>query len=673
MRVLAAGRDAGVRPELAWSRQVQARVKTLLAAGRTRLEAADAAAWRTLKAGWRDLVLERAAGLLALDRTPPRAQLLRETAHEGFRLQSLVFESFPGWKVGLNLFLPVGPGPFVPVICPCGHGPKGQADHQVPPQVLARAGFAAALFDMPMFGEKVRGNDHFIQGSQAGMTGTWANLYFLADALRAADLLLSRPDIDSTRGIGVTGVSGGGVAAMYLAVLDPRVRALAPACCTASLGGHVVDGLYTGCPETFVDGQVRAGMDLDHLLCLAAPLPCLVAGARGDTMYRPELVEHSVAQARRVYELEGAAGRISLFLDNGPHAYTPAMAGAVASWFRHWLRGLPPAEPVGPATLLDPDELDCGTGHETEAMLEANQHAARRLREDRAAGSRVARGDAVSVEAALTDAAIDAACRVRLPGPDTVTVLPRPAWGHPGLDRLVIRGNDDLDLPVLSCAFPEAPAGTLACFVPADKLSPLTQREGFYGVRRRIVSADLRGFGELRPEPSAYDLYSWCSVDRPLADLLILCGECALGEQVRDALRVLAATGGDGDLTVYGRGEAALAALFAGLLEPRVTGIALDSFPCSFESIATAESPAWSRWAFVPDVLEHFDLPDLVRGRTDRRFLLHRPCGADAAALTAGEADALYRPLPGHVTLHAGLDLPGPASALAAWLGKETP
>ncbi len=283
---------------LAWREQAQAKARALLRSRRDRLAGASLAEWQAVKTEWRAFVLDRCAAAFEYAGQPIEARLLTETTYDGFRVQNIAFESMPGWQVGLNLFLPLKDGPYVPVICPCGHGPKWQDDHQIPPQVLARHGFAAALFDMPMFGEKAHHNDHFIQGSQAGMLGMWSNAFFLVDALRTADYLQTRADIDFSRGMGVTGVSGGGVATMYLGIVDPRVRAMAPVCSVVPFGGHLVEGLYTGCPENYMNGQAALGLDLDHLVCLAAPLPCLVIGGDEDELFRPAQVRAAFEQAQ---------------------------------------------------------------------------------------------------------------------------------------------------------------------------------------------------------------------------------------------------------------------------------------------------------------------------------------------------------------------------------------
>jgi hypothetical protein len=164
-------------PHLAWREQTQVRVTELLANGRKQLCDISGSEWHNLKTKWQAFIRAQCKSVTQYQGQPLSARMIKETHYDGFRVQNIVFESMPGWQVGLNLFLPVADRPYVPIICPCGHGPKWQDDHQLPPQVLARNGFAVALFDMPMFGEKVHHNDHFIQRSQASMTSLLEHEY----------------------------------------------------------------------------------------------------------------------------------------------------------------------------------------------------------------------------------------------------------------------------------------------------------------------------------------------------------------------------------------------------------------------------------------------------------------------------------------------------------------
>jgi 8-amino-3,8-dideoxy-alpha-D-manno-octulosonate transaminase len=639
-------------PHLAWREQTQARVTELLANGREQVCDITGSEWQILKTKWQAFIRAQCKRVTQYQGEPISAQMIKETKFDGFRVQNIVFDSMPGWQVGLNLFLPVTDGPYVPIICPCGHGPKWQDDHQLPSQVLARNGFAVALFDMPMFGEKVHHNDHFIQGSQAGMVGVWSNHFFLIDAIRSADYLQTRPDIDFSHGMGVTGVSGGGFATLFMAQIDARTRAIAPVCSVAPFGGHVIVGLYTGCPENYMDGQAALGLDFDHMLCLAAPLPSLVMGGTDDDLFRPAQVQASVDQARLIFDLERVPDRLSLFIDDSPHKYTPAMAFQAARWMRRWLLGNDSVVAGFAPELLPESDLNCGTAETTCGMLHFIRHEVTRLKQNRKPDVSNA---SLLVLAGLDQSAIKPVL--------SIEKLPAARWGYPWLRNYAIHSANDLSLPAIEAKYPDAPAGTIVCFGQGEKTSHLHQNGGLFGLRRQIIAADLRGFGDLAPQPADYDLYRWCGVDRALSDLVQLAGETVVGQQARDALRVIemadsAQDQEPQDIIVLGVGEAALPALFAGLLHPRVKHIVLDSFLCSFETLAISPAPAWSRYQYIPHVLQHFDLPELFARRDDKRFLLINPCGPDLRRLDEVDALRLYGLDSAHITVHVDYDTP---------------
>ena len=659
------------RPEsppshLAWRELTQSRISALLSQGRHSVENIDLPDWQALKTRWRTYLLEQFRGLRQFTGMPIQAQVLKERRYNGFRLLNIMFESLPGpfiadgapgWQVGLNLFLPLDEGIYTPVICPCGHGPKWQADHQIPPQILARQGFAAALFDMPMFGEKAFHNDHFIQGSQLGMAGIWSNLFFLLDAIRTADYLQTRADIDFSRGMGVTGVSGGGFATLFMALLDDRTQAIAPVCSVAPMGGHIIEGMYTGCPENFLYDQASIGMDFDHLLCLASPLPCLIVGGTQDDLFRPEQVTQSFEQARKIYALEqaGSDDRLDIYFEDSPHRYTPGMALRVARWMRRWLLNDPEAriDDITEATaveLVPQADLDCGSADLTSGMLDFVRGEIARLRLTR-------RWEA-------TDVNIQALLHLKRKLSDSpaqeqpiVEQISAAKWGYPALRQYILHLEGDLSLPVVEAQFPEARPGTAVCFSDSEKTRLLYQNGGLFGLHSQVFAADLRGFGELEPKPTDYDLYSWCGIDRALADLVQLCGETVIGQQTGDALRVLAwidagRNPGASQALVYGRGEAALPALFAGLLYPQVKQIVLDSFLCSFEALATAPAPLWQRYAYLPGILQHSDLPELLAKCHDKRLLLINPRDAMKQRLDQEAALRLYGSDSSHISVN---------------------
>ena len=108
--------------------------------------------------------------------------------------------------------------------------------------------------------------------------------YFIFDAKRAIDYLVTRPDVDPDR-IGVTGCSGGGAIATYVGVFDPRIKAAAPGCFINSFRT-----LFTGPTadsEMSLPFFLASGLDMADFFELPAPLPWLML-ATAEDYFPPE-------------------------------------------------------------------------------------------------------------------------------------------------------------------------------------------------------------------------------------------------------------------------------------------------------------------------------------------------------------------------------------------------
>ena len=183
-----------------------------------------------------------------------------ETRHCG--VENVLFESFPGWEVNASVFVPHGPGPFPAVVLPVGHSGKQHAEYQIPAQAFASLGFLAVLFDPPgQDSEKQPGNDHFADGVRTYLTGHSSNRYFVLDALRCIDYLATRGDVDLSRGVGMSGVSGGGHTTLFATLFDDRIACQGPSCCLNRMADHPVGDLYAPCPEGLWWNRIGSGVD----------------------------------------------------------------------------------------------------------------------------------------------------------------------------------------------------------------------------------------------------------------------------------------------------------------------------------------------------------------------------------------------------------------------------
>jgi pimeloyl-ACP methyl ester carboxylesterase len=92
------------------------------------------------------------------------------------------------------------------------------------------------------------------------------------------------------------------------------------------------------------------------------------------------------------------------------------------------------------------------------------------------------------------------------------------------------------------------------------------------------------------------------------------------GQKTLDVLRVLdwLASAGHNRVHLAAKGWGTIPALFAALLDARVEAVTLVGAPESYASMAESEDYGWPLSAFVPSVLERFDLPDCYRELSPR-------------------------------------------------------
>jgi dienelactone hydrolase len=624
-------------------RQVAGDVYRAVESGRRQRESARTPeAWSELRERWLALVrAEFPPELFAMREEPVRARTLARHQRDGYVIETVLFTSLWGWEANAHLCLPDGPGPWPAIVCPTGHSAKTGPDYQLPPVVFAKNGFAAITFDSPWQGEKGPGNDHFHQGVACLLTGLWTETFFVMDALRAIDYLADRPDIDISRGVGMTGVSGGGQTTMVCALLDERVRCIAPVCCTGAQALIGARDLYTSCPEVFGPGLLAAGIDLPEKLALAAPTPCLVVSGAGDELYTPEVVDAMVDDVRPVYDLLGAGERFAHFRqEDSGHAYTPLMAERVVEWMARWLCGRElTAEPLAnPAGALEPAEVINCRPNTARNMQAINSDRAAALAERRPPATR----DGLRTLLALP---------AEIPVPEAILAGHEMSWQH-RLERVALRTSPELWAPGLLMLDTRrtAPAPALLWIDDRGKWTAFEREEwistaagflqrGAEGMAH-VFSLDARGWGETAPEHVAYDLAGWNDITRILSYLSIALGEPLLGGKARDVLAALAWLRARPEIDparilIGGHGAGALAALFAGVLDGKVAGFIGTEMLASYQSLTGPEGFAWPHDIFVPGLLACGDIVD---------FLCLLPC----PALAINPVDHLQRPIAGH-------------------------
>ena len=174
----------------------------------------------------------------------------------------------------------------------------------------------------------------FTRERQSILIGESVARYFIWDAKRALDYLLSRPDVDSTR-VGATGCSGGGALTTFIGALDSRIKAVAPACFINSyrllFAGPDPDS------EMSPPGFLSSGLDMADYVELSAPTPWLIL-ATNDDYFTPAGAQLVYDEARRWYGLYGAEDKLRFFVGPGPHGTPLETREAIYEWMIRWLK-----------------------------------------------------------------------------------------------------------------------------------------------------------------------------------------------------------------------------------------------------------------------------------------------------------------------------------------------
>lgn len=554
------------------------------------------------------------------DCPPPEATTISAFDKNGYRIENVLFESFPGWQVNASVYVPLDFAPPYPaVVIPVGHSGKQFASYQLPAQFFARAGYLALLFDPPgQAGEKQPGNDHFSDGVRCYLVGETSSQYFVADALRCVDYMYSRADADTTRGVAMTGVSGGGTTTLLASALDDRITVIGPSCCLSSRAELDISQAYAGCPETAMFGRYAALIDETDFLCAVAPKPTLVMAGEQDEVFRIADTRALAEEVAAFFDGLGKPENFAFFVDAGGHAYTLAQAREFVVFMDRHLRGVA-SRVEFPYTdhdfVLDPyDELRCYPRQDVNMRTLT-----------------LARAEALKAERApvhtnrIRDFVIGQ--RAAPQPPNAEGGEPFRVWTH-HWQQILLKPEPGIELPATFVYGAARPTRAILHFDDQgrDRLleshGPLMRALGFLQGREdesrfSLLSIDLRGWGDSQPALYPYELAGWGSVDRFMAYNSAALGDPLMAQRVRDGLAALLYLQSRPEIdpagiVVTGSGMGGLVALHVAALTNDVQGVVTWDTLVSFQSLLEVERYAWPAETFMPNVLRYYDLPELI-------------------------------------------------------------
>ncbi|MEO6828759.1 MAG: alpha/beta fold hydrolase [Acidobacteriaceae bacterium] len=622
------------------------------------------------------------------EKNPLGAVTVKTIQRDGYRIENVMFQSRPDFWVTGNLYVPTtGNGPFPGIISPCGHYPLARmvAQYQSAYISLVKSGFVVMAFDPIGQGERRQywnpetgvnempspTYEHSMPGQLQLLLGENLTEYRVWDAMRAIDYLLTRPEVDPKK-IGCAGHSGGGSMTTVISVVDDRIR------CAAIIEG----GMINRWPQKFAPWQPIGPSDVEQNLFPAAIYGIDEIDLHTAIAPRPVLtaVEHDgptfdkAAQSVRArYRQLGATEKFGTVAADDPHSWSPKLRMATTDWFCRWFydRKGPQTEQI--FKTEPPENLYCTPNGSirysrkgrTIFSLILDKQAS--LPPERSMPKTSAERDSyqetmrADIRKLLHYRKSDQALDVR-----SIVTTPREGYR---IEKVQFLSEPGIYIPTW-------------VYIPKDKTGVLPtilyvsdqgfQRDGLefgggeegagstHGVLDTLVRAgnlvvavDVRGIGETRPPHPAFNSCSefgqLFDLETAMAYMAWFMDESLLGMRVQDVVRsvdyVMSRKEADTThLHVIGKGMGGMLCLYAAALDPRIRSLISVQSLLSYRSLTETDRYLYGADVFVPNVLLHFDLPQVAAAVADRPLTLIEPMDAMKKGVTAGVAEEVYKP-----------------------------
>jgi dienelactone hydrolase len=279
-------------------------------------------------------------------RVPLEIQVLDRSTVGGLELQKLTYASEEGDRVPAFLFVPANRKGRAPaMLClhqttsigkaePAGMGVKNLAYALE----LAKRGFVTLAPDYPGYADyKI---DVYARGyASATRKGIWNHM-------RAVDLLQSLSEVDPEQ-IGVIGHSLGGHNSIFVAVFDPRIKAIVSSCgfnafpkyYGGNLAGWSHKGYMPRIAELYGKDPKRMPFDFTELVGALAPRAFFINAPVKDANFEVSGVRDCVEAARPVYELLGAKDALVAVHPECGHDFPPEIREQAYTFLEKALAG----------------------------------------------------------------------------------------------------------------------------------------------------------------------------------------------------------------------------------------------------------------------------------------------------------------------------------------------
>jgi dienelactone hydrolase len=267
---------------------------------------------------------------------------------DGYRIEKIVFESFPGLYVTGCLYVPEKIKKNAPAILNViGHNQEAFRNplYQVINYNLVKKGMIVFAIDPPGQGEHVQYYDtavkfsyagysvleHCYFGNQCFLSGFNCARYFIWDGIRAIDYLVSRKEVDPDR-IGVTGFSGGGTVTSYLGAYDDRVKVAVP-CSWATASRRQLETKGGQDAEAEFYMSLKEGITLEDLFEVRAPRPTLLTFTSRDEYLSLQGAREAFKETQKAFSAFGKNENLAMVEDDSKHWMTLKIRHRIYAFF----------------------------------------------------------------------------------------------------------------------------------------------------------------------------------------------------------------------------------------------------------------------------------------------------------------------------------------------------
>ncbi|MCA9119787.1 MAG: VCBS repeat-containing protein [Planctomycetaceae bacterium] len=275
-------------------------------------------------------------------RVPLDVEVLEELDSEKYTRRRINFVAEPGDRVPAYVLIPKRlTAKAAAMLClhqttgigkgePAGLGGKATLHYA---HELAERGFVCIVPDYPSFGDYAY--DFKLQGkpyASGSMKAIWNNL-------RAVDLLVSLPEVDSDR-IGCIGHSLGGHNALFTAAFDQRLKAVVTSCgftafhhyYEGKLAGWTSDRYMPRIRDVYENDPNKVPFDFHEVLAAICPRSIFINAPLHDSNFAVEGVQDVVSKVGRVYEVEGVGGDLKVEYPDSGHDFPDEIRDEAYRW-----------------------------------------------------------------------------------------------------------------------------------------------------------------------------------------------------------------------------------------------------------------------------------------------------------------------------------------------------